>query len=491
PSLSNSNPTVVNLGNLGLTSGGEPIAQMYIAQEADGRIYGIVPTHRGPKIAIYDFGYSPENTPQPVGEFSIGNQTPIHVRTLKTCLGWTMLIVNRFGSVGTLTARLGNSLTNSPSGTTGIGATGGVAGNGFFPVYENGRWYLFYQLTNTRSIGRIDVGPDLYNPTPQTLIQTWPTGPNAEGYGWGAARDDEGNLHFFSWGVGNAPLRRLTFRPNCGETQTIYRDDDTLALQFNRPGTYFIDRCVTYANGRIACYTAPISIGGTAVAFDFENPCAGKPVQFTDQSVLSTPGALYRWDFGDGSEGSTLFNPSHTFDLAGNYAVTLTVSDPAGCVNSLTRDVRVKQTPRADFFITPLGGCVGSPIRFSDNSTFADGDIVLRAWDMGDNIQIFDSTEFNYSYAKGGTYRVRLTAYGDNQCSDSRELFVAAPGAYFETTSACAQLATRFTAYANYYGDAVSAWKWNFGDPASGAANVAFQQLLPPLTHNRAFTTSN
>jgi hypothetical protein len=48
----------------------------------------------------------------------------------------------------------------------------------------------------------------------------------------------------------------------------------------------------------------------------------------------------YRWDFGDGSAVSTVQNPSHTFDPAGVYTVTLTVQDTHGGMASATLEIQ-------------------------------------------------------------------------------------------------------------------------------------------------------
>jgi hypothetical protein len=50
----------------------------------------------------------------------------------------------------------------------------------------------------------------------------------------------------------------------------------------------------------------------------------GSIIQFTNESIGDI--ASYSWDFGDG-ETSTEQNPSHTYDTAGTYQVTLTVSN--------------------------------------------------------------------------------------------------------------------------------------------------------------------
>jgi PKD repeat protein len=67
-----------------------------------------------------------------------------------------------------------------------------------------------------------------------------------------------------------------------------------------------------------------------AVDFTFapSNPLPGHVVDFTDRS-LGEP-ATWRWDFGDGSQASTLESPEHIYTDPGRYTVKLEVSNNAG-----------------------------------------------------------------------------------------------------------------------------------------------------------------
>jgi hypothetical protein len=76
---------------------------------------------------------------------------------------------------------------------------------------------------------------------------------------------------------------------------------------------------------------------------DFETAIVdgGSPlvVQFTDSST-GTP-TTWLWDFGDG-ETSIEQNPTHTYTEAGDYSVSLTVSDAQGLQDLIRKAVRVK-----------------------------------------------------------------------------------------------------------------------------------------------------
>jgi PKD repeat protein len=50
----------------------------------------------------------------------------------------------------------------------------------------------------------------------------------------------------------------------------------------------------------------------------------------------------YAWDFGDGATGGGV-DVTHSFSAAGNYEVTLTVTDDGGLSDSATQTVQVNE----------------------------------------------------------------------------------------------------------------------------------------------------
>ena len=65
-------------------------------------------------------------------------------------------------------------------------------------------------------------------------------------------------------------------------------------------------------------------------------------VTFTDSSTdIDNNIVTWNWDFGDGTAPSPLQNPSHVFNQAGVFTVTLTVTDESGATASTTVDITV------------------------------------------------------------------------------------------------------------------------------------------------------
>jgi PKD repeat protein len=145
-------------------------------------------------------------------------------------------------------------------------------------------------------------------------------------------------------------------------------------------------------------------------------PYAGEPGQAItfDGSASEDPNGdalTYSWDFGDGMTGNDV-SPTHTYAAAGNYTVTLTVSDgslestPASTVAEIAVPP-ANQAPVADPG-GPYGGDTGAAIRFDGTaSTDPDGDALTYAWNFGDGTTGTGATP-THSYAAAGVYEVTL-----------------------------------------------------------------------------------
>ncbi len=202
---------------------------------------------------------------------------------------------------------------------------------------------------------------------------------------------------------------------------------------------------------------------GSLLADFSATPRFGAPplnVQFTD---LST-GALTRtWDFGDG-QTSQETHPAHTYTTAGNYTVTLTVTDGTNTdrktmLNYITAGL---ETVQADFSAAVRSGIAPLSIQFTDLSTGA----LTRTWNFGDGAS---STAINpgHVYTTPGTYSVTLTVFGTSSSdTELKTSYITVnyplPQAAFTATplTGTAPLTVQFTAL----GTTEISWLWNFGD---------------------------
>jgi PKD repeat protein len=162
----------------------------------------------------------------------------------------------------------------------------------------------------------------------------------------------------------------------------------------------------------ITVYPKPISV----FTIDQDTICSGQSVQFTNQSqnVSST-----LWFFGDG-DSSILANPSHIYQLPGQYTVFLVVSaQNTNCSDTSSIIITVVHTPIAMFLSIPGDGCQPLLINFQNltlNSTY-------HIWSFGDGNSSVDF-EPNHLYTDAGQFLVTLIEIGDYGCADTASTLV-------------------------------------------------------------------
>jgi murein DD-endopeptidase MepM/ murein hydrolase activator NlpD len=104
---------------------------------------------------------------------------------------------------------------------------------------------------------------------------------------------------------------------------------DTLALAWSQSGPHTIAVTATNVAGT-ASSTHPFTVYTTASAAFSASPLTGTaPLQVTFVNTSSGDYTTTTWDFGDGATSRSK-NPTHTYETAGTYTVTLTISGPGG-----------------------------------------------------------------------------------------------------------------------------------------------------------------
>lgn len=142
--------------------------------------------------------------------------------------------------------------------------------------------------------------------------------------------------------------------------------------------------------------------------------CVPAIVQFSNRSEGAT---RYHWQFGDGTT-ATDEQPIHTYNKAGHYQVSLTITDANGKTDFTKQTIEVAHTPEARFKIDINGSSKAQKIiQFTNLSERAES----YRWDFGD-AQQSSETNPRHLYAKNGTYKIRLTAMGSSRCADSMVL---------------------------------------------------------------------
>lgn len=114
-----------------------------------------------------------------------------------------------------------------------------------------------------------------------------------------------------------------------------------------------------------------------------QNARAKIPASFTDTSEDADGTIAARlWNFGDGG-ASTQKDPTHTYQSAGTYTVSLEVTDDDGDTDTDTKQLAVaaNDPPQASFTQVPESPVKGDAVTFTDTSTDDDG-ISSRSWSV-------------------------------------------------------------------------------------------------------------
>jgi large repetitive protein len=152
----------------------------------------------------------------------------------------------------------------------------------------------------------------------------------------------------------------------------------TATHSYDVAGTYFARLTISDGIGRTASTTQPVNVGqGSEPTASFtvspssqSAPLINEVVNFNGSASRPAAGRTiqsYSWDFGDGSQRTTTSAlTTHDFAAAGDYTVTLSVTDDAGRVGNTTRDVRVfSDAPIADFTFSPASPLAPATVLFN------------------------------------------------------------------------------------------------------------------------------
>ncbi len=212
-----------------------------------------------------------------------------------------------------------------------------------------------------------------------------------------------------------------------GNSTRTNSSPETVVHTFNKSGTFLVklkasNGCSdTLATETITVFEQPKALFGSTVT----KGCAPLPIQFQSHS---TSAIQYFWDFGDGLT-STDTNPIHTYGKnKPSYTVKLIATNKAGCTDTLIMEdyIQLAIPPVAKFDVGPSPE-IRAPnfkFNFADRST---NDQVLCKWNFGDG-GTSKKQNPDYTYADTGTFKVTLTIYNSQGCSDSTYRFIHISG---------------------------------------------------------------
>jgi gliding motility-associated-like protein len=145
--------------------------------------------------------------------------------------------------------------------------------------------------------------------------------------------------------------------------------------------------------------------------------CEAFTTTFYDSSTVKDGKIMnWLWDFGDGNL-TFRKTPTHTFDKAGNYYITLKVTSSYGCQMShtLNTPIVVHPKPSAEFIASPNEMSIDQPtVQFMDASANA----IMWDWDFGDHKTSITRNPF-HTYSDTGTFTVTQITINEFGCNDT------------------------------------------------------------------------
>jgi gliding motility-associated-like protein len=207
---------------------------------------------------------------------------------------------------------------------------------------------------------------------------------------------------------------------------------------YTAPGVYYVNLTVKNAANDVSAITKQIIIyPAPEIVFssDVNSGCLPLKVNLTDKTITPeikdpTTGVVYKdritswqWEFADGNNRvTTVPTTSHTYTVAGNRKVILTVGTESGCRTTTEASgnfINVTDNVVADFYIPPANACQ-YPVTVQAANFSPTG--LTYKWEVtGTGTAVLtNSTDFApfITFLQAGSYRVTLTITTANGCSD-------------------------------------------------------------------------
>lgn len=265
--------------------------------------------------------------------------------------------------------------------------------------------------------------------------------------------------------IGVAPLAQFTTGNQCDQTAVVFADQSapvgaspidgwqwdfgdgqgfsssqSPSYTYTAPGTYTIQLYVSQGGCGAYHYDTVQVYANPQVNYGFTGHCQGATIQFSNLSVAGgSPIQSYAWDFDMPSTGayntSTIPVPNRIFANAGEYFVSLIITDGNGCKDSIVQSVLIDPTPQTA--IDVINSCQLTPADIVNLTPTETG--LMYNWIFGDNsFSILPNPVKTYDLY--GTYIVTLNVTNTFGCvgTESEDIVVyPKPNAMMDLGPAC------------------------------------------------------
>jgi PKD repeat protein len=236
--------------------------------------------------------------------------------------------------------------------------------------------------------------------------------------------------------------------------------DTSITLEFSTSGAASVQVIEINSVGCPDTASFEFNVNDNPIAdFSYDNNCAGKDIQFVDES---TGNDTRLWDFGDGNS-KVARRPINKYATSGSYTVSLTSTSDKGCVDIETKTIDIEDAPDAGFVIDE-NACQNEALDINNTSTGSGN----YTWSFGDGNTSNDRNP-THAIASSGNFTVKLIM-DNNGCKDSVSSDITvnpAPESGFSLTVDGDEVNVSATST-----DAES-YEWDFGDGNSATGTTA------------------
>ncbi len=201
----------------------------------------------------------------------------------------------------------------------------------------------------------------------------------------------------------------------------------TVGTNYLLPGTYNVRLDIVYTNGTTDFKIKPVVVHPKPVANFVSTQlegCVTHLASFRDLSTTTT-GSITNWQWDFGLSASTAPNPTNVvFNVAGNYQVSLIVTNNFNCTSDATQKpnyIKVSPVPNPTF-TTSLNRTCGNALAVNFTNTTTSPGPINYTWVFGDDKVAGTAADtaftFNasHTYNDTGIYRPKLIANIGSAC---------------------------------------------------------------------------
>ncbi|NOT74591.1 MAG: PKD domain-containing protein [Cyclobacteriaceae bacterium] len=484
-SLTNT-PTATNVGMFGLTG---RMWDVKLVSNSSGYYLTTVNRDNNSFVRI-SFGSSFLNS------VSAGNVFESTIPAANLLLG---LDVIQIGSVwkAVLADYSGNKITQLNLGSSLSSTTSTVEGNYTFPSFSNpfrirlvreGNSYRAMVASNGALVTVVDL-KDM-NPVNTPVQISHPTIPIMIGIDvirWSGKTILNG-VSFY-----DQKVNRVVFEQDCGASVLFATTDTPPDASYSQSGSKVIElKAIDVASAAYsvkAISTVVSSLVSPDINFTSTNSCALNPINFTS---INSSGAIasYLWKFGD-AQTDTQPNTSHSYSVAGNYVVDLTITGTNSCQNFKSQTLSVFNPPVANFQLPSASPvCTNQDYVFNNTSTFDAASNPQWEWRLNGTL-LSSQLNFNATFASASAQQIKLKVLipgCENEVTKNISTVLVGPVVNFSAVDNCQGTSVSFV---NLSSGVDAGYQWNFGDASTSTAASPSHTYATAATFQASLTGSN